>query len=66
MKLRNKKMRFSKYVILFMLLFLLLFTALMVYMFWIYQSVPGELIMAVFAFAAAEGGCLALIKKWEG
>jgi hypothetical protein len=61
-----KNERFLKKVILGLLIGAISFTAIMVWLFYLYQTVPDSLVYAVFGFLGGEAFFASLIKKAEG
>jgi len=65
MKSEKQKLKFSKKAVIFVFSEVTIFTLIMIVIFCIKGSVPDTLIASVFAFFAAEGGCMAWIKFGE-
>jgi len=61
-----KKVRLLKIIVVGLLIAVILFTLAMIYLFYLYQSVPDALIYAFFGFCGGEAYFSALIKKAEG
>ncbi len=56
-------MKFSKKVIIGILAAAAMFTVAMTIAFFLYQSVPGDLVTGFYAFCGAEAGVLGWIKR---
>jgi zinc transporter ZupT len=61
-----KNERFLKKVVLGLLLGAISFTGIMIWLFYLYQTVPDSLIYSVFGFLGGEAFFASLIKKAEG
>lgn len=59
----KKEINGTTIVLIFMAVFDILFTAVMIYIFYLYQSVPDSLIVAVFGATFGECGFCTLIYK---
>lgn len=61
----KKKMRFAKKVLLFMAFILCAFVAVMIWLFYLYQTVPDALVYSFFGLFTGELGVLGWIKQKE-
>ncbi|MGI5891978.1 MAG: hypothetical protein ACOX7H_04485 [Bacillota bacterium] len=61
-----KKLRFLKIVVIGLFLAVLVFTALMIWLFYLYQSIPDALVYAFFSFCGGEAFFSCLIKRADG
>lgn len=61
-----KNERFLKKVVLGLLIGAMSFTGIMIWLFYLYQTVPDSLVYAVFGFLGGEAFFASLIKKAEG
>jgi riboflavin transporter FmnP len=60
-----KNERFLKKVVLGLLVGAIVFTAIMIWLFYLYQTVPDSLVYAVFGFLGGEAFFTSLIKRSE-
>ena len=63
--MNKKKLRFSKRCIIGVLVSVGIFTAVMIYIFCRWQTVPDSLIVAFFGFCGCEAGVLGWIKRGD-
>jgi len=61
-----KNIRMLKKIVVGLMIGAILFTLAMIYLYYLYQSVPDSLVYSVFGFLGGEAAISGLIKKAEG